>query len=228
MVDPRMDALTWLRKQLENDCPDLARAMLQRIAGELMGAEADALCGAPYSERNPERVNSRNGYRIRRWDTRAGTIDLEIPKLRSGSYFPDWLIAPRRRAEKALVAAIADAYLAGVSTRRVDKLVASSASRASRRAKSRRSPGALTRRSRPSRAARWPAPTPTSGSTPCWCAAATTRCGWRASAAWWPSGSTRRAGARCWGWSWRAPRTGPAGSASCAACSPAACRASSW
>jgi transposase-like protein len=124
MVDPRMDALTWLRKQLTDECPDLARAMLERVVGELMGAEADALCGAAYGERTPERVNSRNGYRTRRWDTRAGTIELEIPKLRSGSYFPDWLITPRRRAEKALVAAIADAYLAGVSTRRVDKLVA--------------------------------------------------------------------------------------------------------
>jgi transposase-like protein len=123
MVDPRMDALDWLRKQLESDCPDLARAMLGRMASELMSAEADALCGAPYGERSPERVNARNGYRARRWDTRAGTIDLQIPKLRAGSYFPDWLLAPRRRAERALVAAIADAYLAGVSTRRVDKLV---------------------------------------------------------------------------------------------------------
>jgi transposase-like protein len=123
MVDPRMDALAWLRKQLAEECPDLARAMLERLASELMGAEADALCGAPYGERSPERVNQRNGYRTRRWDTRAGTIELEIPKLRSGSYFPDWLITPRRRSERALMAAIADAYLAGVSTRRVDKLV---------------------------------------------------------------------------------------------------------
>lgn len=123
MADPRMDALQWLRKQLAEECPDIARALLERAVAELMGAEADSLCGAPYAERSPERVNSRNGYRSRRWDTRAGTIELEIPKLRSGSYFPDWLIAPRRRAEKALVAAIADAYLAGVSTRRVDKLV---------------------------------------------------------------------------------------------------------
>jgi putative transposase len=123
MVDPRMDALAWLRKQLAEECPDLARAMLERVVAELMSAEADALCGAGYGERSPERVNQRNGYRPRRWDTRAGTIELEIPRLRSGSYFPEWLIAPRRRAEKALVAAIADAYLAGVSTRRVDKLV---------------------------------------------------------------------------------------------------------
>jgi transposase-like protein len=125
MVDPRMDALTWLRKQLQSECPDLARAMLERAVRELMGgAEADALCGAAYGERSLERVNQRNGYRPRRWDTRAGTIELEIPKLRQGSSFPDWLITPRRRAEKALMAAIADAYLAGVSTRRVDKLVA--------------------------------------------------------------------------------------------------------
>ncbi len=123
MVDPRMDALSWLRKQLTEECPDLARAMLERVAGELMSAEADVLCGAAYGERSPERVNQRNGYRSRRWDTRAGTIELEIPKLRTGTYFPDWLITPRRRAEQALVVAIADAYLAGVSTRRVDKLV---------------------------------------------------------------------------------------------------------
>jgi putative transposase len=123
VVDPTMDALTWLRKQLEEGCPDVVRAMLERCARELMSAEADAICGAPYGERSPERVTKRNGYRTRRWDTRAGTIELEIPKLRSGAYFPDWLLVPRRRAEQALVAAIADAYLAGVSTRRVDKLV---------------------------------------------------------------------------------------------------------
>jgi putative transposase len=123
MVDPRMDAMAWLRKQLAEECPNLARAMLERVASELMGAEADALCGAAYGEPSPERVNQRNGYRTRRWDTRAGTIELEIPKLRSGSYFPGWLLVPRRRAEQALMTAIADAYLAGVSTRRVDKLV---------------------------------------------------------------------------------------------------------
>jgi putative transposase len=123
VVDPTMDALSWLRKQLDEDCPDLVRALLERFAGELMSAEADALCGAAYGERSPERVNKRNGYRSRRWDTRAGSIDLEIPKLRAGSYFPDWLLVPRRRAEQALMTAIADAYLAGISTRRVDKLV---------------------------------------------------------------------------------------------------------
>ena len=97
--------------------------MVQDFAEALMGAEADALCGAAYGERSPERVNIRNGYRERDWDTRVGSIELQIPKLRQGSYFPDWLLAPRRRAEQAFVSVIADAYLAGVSTRRVEKLV---------------------------------------------------------------------------------------------------------
>ena len=86
-------------------------------------AEASAACGAAYNERSEERTNSRNGYRRRPWDTRAGSIDLAVPKLREGSYFPDWLLAPRRRAEQALVAVIGQAYVEGVSTRRVDDLV---------------------------------------------------------------------------------------------------------
>jgi putative transposase len=123
MVDPNMDALGWLRKQLAGASPDLLREMVKTFAEQLMCAEADALCGAPWGERSPERVNRRNGYRERDWDTRAGTIALEIPRLRAGSYFPDWLLEHRRRAERALVSVIADCYLAGVSTRRVDKLV---------------------------------------------------------------------------------------------------------
>jgi transposase-like protein len=118
-----MEINEWLRKQLELASPDLLREMVREFAEALMGAEADALCGADYGERSPERVNIRNGYRERRWDTRVGTIDLPIPKLRQGSYFPDWLLERRRRAEQAFVSVIADAYLAGVSTRRVDKLV---------------------------------------------------------------------------------------------------------
>ena len=123
MVEPTMDVTEWLRKQLERASPDLLRAMVQEFAEALMGAEADALCGAPYGERSPERINIRNGYRERAWDTRVGTVELQIPKLRQGSYFPDWLLQPRRRAEQAFVSVIADAYLAGVSTRRVEKLV---------------------------------------------------------------------------------------------------------
>jgi transposase-like protein len=94
--------------------------MLKAFAEQLMSAEADALCGAAYGERSDERTNRRNGYRPRTFDTRAGTIELAIPKLRSGSYFPDWLLEPRRRAERALVAVVAQCYLEGVSTRRVE------------------------------------------------------------------------------------------------------------
>lgn len=111
VVEPTMDINEWLRKQLEAASPDLLRAMVQDFAEALMGAEADAVCGAPDGERSPARVNIRNGYRQRAWDTRVGTIALAIPKLRQGSYFPDWLLEPRRRAEQAFVSVIADAYL---------------------------------------------------------------------------------------------------------------------
>jgi len=123
MVEVTMNGLEEMRKLIEEGDIDLLRTMVKRMAEALMDAEVDALCGAAHGERHPERVNRRNGYRERTWDTRTGTIDLALPKLRSGSYFPDWLLAPRKRSEQALVAAIADAYLAGVSTRRVDKLV---------------------------------------------------------------------------------------------------------
>jgi putative transposase len=116
VVETTMELSSWLRKRLEQASPDLLRAMVQDFAQALMGAEAEALCGAGYGERSPERVNIRNGYRERDWDTRVGTIELAIPKLRQGSYFPDWLLQPRRRAERAFVSVIADAYLAGVST----------------------------------------------------------------------------------------------------------------
>ena len=123
MVETTMDVTGWLRKQLEEASPDLLREMVKEFAEALMSADADAVCGAGYGERSPERVNRRNGYRERDWDTRVGSIELAVPKLREGSYFPDWLLIPRRRAEQALVAVVADCYLAGVSTRRVEKLV---------------------------------------------------------------------------------------------------------
>lgn len=100
MVEHTMDVSGWLRKQLEEASPDLLRAMVRDFAEALMGAEVDALCGAPYGERSPERVNRRNGYRERDWDTRVGSIELAVPKLREGSYFPDWLLQPRRRASR--------------------------------------------------------------------------------------------------------------------------------
>ncbi len=81
------------------------------------------MCGAPYGSRTQERVNSCNGYRAREWDTRAGTLEVAIPKLRSGTYFPDWLLERRRRAERALTTVVATCYLLGVSTRRMEKLV---------------------------------------------------------------------------------------------------------
>jgi putative transposase len=123
VVEPTMDALEWLRKQLVEADPDLLREMVKVFAEQLMGAEADALCGARYGERSSERTNQRNGYRDRPWDTRAGTISLGVPKLREGSYFPDWLLEPRRRAERAFVQVVAECYVRGVSTRRVEGLV---------------------------------------------------------------------------------------------------------
>ena len=123
MVELSMDPVSWLRKQLETADVDLLREMVRAFAETLMSAEADALCGAAYGERSEERVNRRNGYRDRDFDTRAGTVELRVPKLRQGSYYPEWLFERRRRAERALVAVICECYVRGVSTRRVDGLV---------------------------------------------------------------------------------------------------------
>jgi len=124
-VHTTIDASAFLNNYLtgEDGDTDLARAMLATFAETLMSAQASQLCEAGYQERTEERVNSRNGYRQRPWDTRVGSIELAIPKLREGSYYPDWLLAPRRRAEQALVTVIGQAYVEGVSTRRVDDLV---------------------------------------------------------------------------------------------------------
>jgi putative transposase len=120
---PSIDMSGWLHEQLAQASPDLLRAMVATFAEALMGADADAVCGAPFGVRSEERTNTRNGYRRREWDTRAGSIELAIPKLRTGSYFPDWLLERRRRAEAALVSVVATSYLLGVSTRRMEKLV---------------------------------------------------------------------------------------------------------
>ncbi len=101
---------------------DIVRELVDHVVQRLMSFEVDNLCEAGYGERTDGRANSRNGYRDRRWQTRAGAIDLKIPKLRQGSYFPSFL-EPRRTAEKALVAVIQEAYIQGVSTRSVDELV---------------------------------------------------------------------------------------------------------
>jgi putative transposase len=117
-----LDLAGLLGTHLESASPDVLKSLVRTFADALMSAEADALCGAGYGERTSERTNSRNGYRHREWDTRAGTVDLAIPKLRSGSYFPDWLLEHHRRAEQALVSVVATSYLLGVSTRRMEKL----------------------------------------------------------------------------------------------------------
>ena len=101
---------------------DLLRQMIQQTVQRMMDMDVESLCAAGYGERSEERMNSRNGYRERLWQTRAGAVDLKIPKLRKGSYFPGFL-EPRRTAEKALAAVIQEAYIQGVSTRSVDDLV---------------------------------------------------------------------------------------------------------
>ena len=99
------------------------RSLLQTMINALLSADADAVVGAEYGRPTPGRSAQRNGYRHRDLDTRVGTVDVAVPKLRSGTYFPEWLLERRKRAESALITVVADCYLAGVSTRRMDKLV---------------------------------------------------------------------------------------------------------
>jgi putative transposase len=120
---PSIDPARAPSEHLERAEPDLLRALLKTFVEALMGAEADAICGAPYGTASPDRTRVRNGYRPREWDTRTGTIELAIPRLRTGSYFPDWLLERRKRAERALTTVVATCYLLGVSTRRMEKLV---------------------------------------------------------------------------------------------------------
>jgi len=122
---PSIDPAEFLHDQLAQASPDLMRELLTTFVNALLSADADAVCGAAYNSRTPERVNSRNGYRHRDLDTRVGTVDVAIPKLRAGTYFPQWLLERRRRAEAALTSVVATCYLLGVSTRRMDKLVQS-------------------------------------------------------------------------------------------------------
>ena len=119
MTNDRMALIELIEKGAD---ADLVRDMLAFAANRVMAIEVDALTGAAAGVRTPDRVNHRNGYRPRTWDTRVGAIDLAIPKLRRGSYFPCFL-DPRRTAEKALTAVIQEAYVHGVSTRAVDDLV---------------------------------------------------------------------------------------------------------
>ncbi|MBZ4498445.1 IS256 family transposase [Dermacoccus sp. Tok2021] len=118
-----VDPAGLLGEALSEASPDLMRSLLQTMINALLSADADAVVGAEYGRPNPTRTTQRNGYRHRDLDTRVGTVDVAIPKLRSGTYFPEWLLERRKRAESALITVVADCYLAGVSTRRMDKLV---------------------------------------------------------------------------------------------------------
>src|SRR5687768_10830034 len=121
----RMTIEEVVRKVLLDEHADVVREAVKAVAAELMELEVGELIGAELGERRPEdRATHRNGYRARRWDTRAGEIELQIPKLRQGSYFPSFL-QPRKRSEQALVSVVQQAYVCGVSTRRVDQLVES-------------------------------------------------------------------------------------------------------
>ena len=126
MTAPRIvDPGTVLGQALSDASPDLMRHLLGTVINSLLSAEADAVCGAEWGQANPERVNHRNGYRHRDLDPRVGTIDVAVPKLRAGSYFPEWLLERRKRAETALISVVTTCYLLGVATRRMDKLVES-------------------------------------------------------------------------------------------------------
>lgn len=124
-VNPSIDPARFLNDELAQASPDLLRELMGSFINTLLSAQADSVCGADYGTRDPDRSNRRNGYRHRDLDTRIGTIDVAVPKLREGSFFPDWLLERRRRAEQALTSVVATCYLLGVSTRRMDKLVRS-------------------------------------------------------------------------------------------------------
>jgi transposase-like protein len=118
-----VDPAGLLGEALSEASPDLMRQLLQTMINALLSADADAVVGAEWGRPSPDRTSQRNGYRHRDLDTRVGTIDVAVPKLRKGTYFPEWLLERRKRSEAALITVVADCYLAGVSTRRMDKLV---------------------------------------------------------------------------------------------------------
>jgi putative transposase len=118
----RMTAAQLADKLLADEHADVLRESVAWMAHQLMEADVSAQIGAELGERTPDRMTQRNGYRPRAWDTRVGSLELAIPKLRQGSYFPSFL-EPRRRAEQALVSVVQEAYVNGVSTRKVDRLV---------------------------------------------------------------------------------------------------------
>jgi putative transposase len=139
-AEPRMTTDEVVAKLLSEEHVDFVRESLRWVVQQLMEAEVTDLVGAEWGERTPDRATHRNGYRPRRWDTRAGELELQIPKLRRGSYFPSFL-EPRKRSEQALLNVVQQAYVCGVSTRKVDQLVESLGLRISRSEVSRISQG---------------------------------------------------------------------------------------
>jgi putative transposase len=165
MAEDRMAVLDTVRKALAEGDVDFLREGLRVLAQAVMEAEVTELTGAAKGERAPDRrLTNRNGYRERRWDTRVGTLELAIPKVRDGSYFPS-LLEPRRRAERALLAVVQEAYVLGVSTRRSRTSSTPSGSPRSARARSPGSAPPSTSRSRRSGAGPWSSHIRISGST---------------------------------------------------------------
>jgi hypothetical protein len=218
MAVTTMELMELLRK-VDGGDTDFLREGVRVLAQAPMDAEVSAQIGAEHGQRTPTRATHRNGYRARDWDTRVGTIDLQIPRVREGSYLPSFL-EPRRRAERALAAVVAQCYVEGVSTRRVEDIAQAMASPACR---SPRSPG-----SAPSSTSSWQR-----GATGRWTPARTCSYGWMR----WSSRSARRGRvvntaalvapvstptgtARSSAWSWAPPRTVPPGRASCGAGRP--------
>lgn len=160
----RMTVDEVVAKLLREEHVDFVRESLRWVVGQLMEAEVSELVGAEHGERTPERLTHRNGYRSRCWDTRAGEIELQIPKLRRGSYFPSFL-EPRKRSEQALLNVVQQAYVCASpparSTSWSSRWGCGSPAR-----RSRASPPGSTSRSKPSAPARWRATTPTCGWTP--------------------------------------------------------------
>jgi len=199
MAKGKMDLSAFVGKLLEEQDGDTLREGIRVLAQALMESEVSGLIGAERYERSAERSTYRNGYRLRSWDTRVGTIELAIPKVRVGSYFPS-LLEPRRRAERALQSAVQEAYVHGVSTRKVDDLLkALGLDGMSKSEVSRICVELDAEVEAVSLAPNHGARTPTFGSTP-----RTTRCvrtgefnRWRR---WWRSGSRRRASGRFWAW----------------------------
>jgi putative transposase len=165
MAVTTMDLLELLRK-VDGADVDFLREGVRVLAQALMDAEVSAQIGAEHSQRNPERTTHRNGYRARDWDTRVGTIDLQIPRVREGSYLPSFL-EPRRRAERALAAVVAQCYVEGVSTRRVEDIAQAMGSPACPSPRSPESAASSMRWWRPGATDRWtPAPMCSCGWTP--------------------------------------------------------------